>query len=232
MTSLNSLSGQFVVIRGGCKVLDFVASSDDFFDFLNDNGFILNPKKHSMNEIRKMIYYFLYSEVIQIKPQVQALIDQTKRQLHWDDFYWIGVQVRTGHMPGDEDLNVFLMKSDLAVFEKAAMNRTLKAQRKQRKPVKWLLATDNVKVRDRILKSHPEYFISANCTIRHSLRDILSDKKSEGMLCTLLDSYLLSSCNELVLTLRSTYGILAANRKLDIDSIFVKRGDAQRMIYS
>ena len=197
-------------------MLDFVASSDDFFDFLNDNGFILNPKKRSMNEIRKMIYYFLYSEVIQIKPQVQALIDQTKRQLHWDDFYWIGVQVRTGHMPGDEDLNVFLMKSDLAVFEKAAMNRTLKAQRKQRKPVKWLLATDNVKVRDRILKSHPEYFISANCTIRHSL----------------LDSYLLSSCNELVLTLRSTYGILAANRKLDIDSIFVKRGDAQRMIYS
>ena len=139
--------------------MDFVASSDDFFDFLNDNGFILNPKKRSMNEIRKMIYYFLYSEVIQIKPQVQALIDQTKRQLHWDDFYWIGVQVRTGHMPGDEDLNVFLMKSDLAVFEKAAMNRTLKAQRKQRKPVKWLLATDNVKVRDRILKSHPEYFI-------------------------------------------------------------------------
>ena len=61
-------------------MLDFVASSDDFFDFLNDNGFILNPKKRSMNEIRKMIYYFLYSEVIQIKPQVQALIDQTKRQ--------------------------------------------------------------------------------------------------------------------------------------------------------
>ena len=232
MTDLDSFSGQFVVIRGSCKVLDFVATSDNFFDLLNDNGFILNPKKRSLNEIRKMIYFFLYSEVIQLRPQVQTLIDATKRQLRWDDFYWIGVQVRTGHMPGDEDLNVFLMKNDIAVFEKAAMNRTKTAQMTQKKPVKWFLATDNVKIRDRILKSHPEFFISANCTIRHSLRDILSDKESEGMLCTLVDSYLLSSCNELVLTLRSTYGILAANRKLDIKSIFVKRGDAQRKTYS
>ena len=221
-----------MVVRGSCKILDFVATSDDFFDFLNDNGFILNPKKHSLSEIRKMIYFFMYSEVIQIKPHVQALIDQTKQQLRWDAYYWIGVQVRTGHMPGDEDLNLFLMKNDIDVFQKAAMNRTREAQVAQRKPIKWFLATDNVKIRDKVLKSRPEYFISANCTIRHSLRDILSDKESNGMLCTLLDSYLLSSCNELVLTLRSTYGLLAANRKLDIKSVFVKRGDAQRKVFT
>ena len=159
-------------------------------------------------------------------PDIPDYIEAEKERLEWQSFYWIGVQIRTGHMLGDESLNTFMVCEDLEMFNMYAEQQTAIARKNlTTKPIKWFIATDNENIRDQMLERHPDVAVVSGCEIRHSFRDVERDERSNGMMCTLLDNYLLSNCNELIITAKSTYGILASFRNPSIKKLLVYRGD-------
>ena len=222
---LLSNSMKYFVIQSTCKFIDFFTSAERFRDFLGINGFIINPRLRDGNDIRKTVYHFIYSEVIRIHPDVLKLVEKEKQRLHWSEFYWIGVQIRSGHMPGDESLNTFILRGDLEMFSLYAEQQTAIARNKTAKSIKWFIAADSQEIRDQMQIKHSEYAVSTTCEIRHSFRDMARDGRSDEMMCTLLDNYLLSNCNELIITAKSTYGILASFRNPSIKKLLVYRGD-------
>ena len=189
---------KYFILQSTCKFIDFFTSAERFRDFLGVNGFIINPRLRDGNDIRKTVYHFIYSEVIQIHPDILKSVEREKQRLHWSRFYWIGVQIRSGHMPGDEHLNTFIVRGDIEMFSLYAEQQTAIARNKTIKPVRWFIAADSQTIRDQIHAKHPKYAISTTCAIRHSFRDMTKDERSAEMLCTLLDNYLLSNCNELI----------------------------------
>ena len=219
-----------LVLRTTCKFVDYFTSSGVYSEFLNKHGFVINPKLRDGNDIRKMVLHFVYTRIIQTKPDILALVEKEKEKLHWSDYYWIGLHIRTGHMPGDEGLNTFMLRDDLEMFNLYGEQQTELAKNKTDKPIRWFVAADNRDVRDTLMKRHPEYAVTTSCQISHSFRDVIVEKRSEGMLCTLLDNYLLSNANELIITSRSTYGILAAYRDLNMKKIQVNRGDWRKRV--
>ena len=111
------------------------------------------------------------------------------------------------------------------MFTMHALNQTEKAKLAQNKPVKWLVTTDSEDVRKLIQHDYPEYYVNTNCLLAHSFRDVQKQERTDGMMCSLLENYLLSEVNEAVVTAQSTYGLLAAYRNLYIKKIMVYRGD-------
>ena len=158
-------------------------------------------------------------------PDIPDFIEAEKERLEWQTYYWIGVQIRTGHMPGDETLNTFIVPEDVKMFNMYAEQQTAIARNKTTKPVRWFIATDSENIRDQMLEQYPDVAVVSGCEIRHSFRDVDRDERSNGMMCTLLDNYLLSNCNELIITAKSTYGILASFRNPSIKKLLVHRGD-------
>lgn len=215
-----------IILQTTCKFIDFFTSSDRYSKFLDQNGFILHPKLNDPNDIRKTLYHFIYNEVIQVHPDIPDFIEGEKERLEWKKYYWIGVQIRTGHMPGDETLNTFMNKNDLEMFSMYAEQQTAIAKANHTtKPIKWFIATDNEEIREQMVDRYPDLAVISGCEIRHSFRDVERRERSNGMMCTLLDNFLLSSCNELIITARSTYGILASFRNPSIKKLMVYRGD-------
>lgn len=214
-----------IILRTTCKFVDYFTNSGLYYDFLNSHGFVINPKLRDGKDIRKMVYHFIYTRIILTKPDILSKVEEEKEKLNWKDYYWIGVQIRTGHMPGDEGLNTFMLKDDIEMFNFYAEQQTELAKKKTEKPIRWFLAADNQDVRNSLKKRHPEYVVATTCQISHSFRDVNTEERSEGMICTLLDNFLLSNTNELIITSKSTYGILASYRVLNIKKIMVFRGD-------
>lgn len=66
--------------------------------------------------------------------------------------------------------------------------------------------------------------LSSDCFISHSLSDMYSDHRTNGMLCTLIDGYLLGSTDVALITGRSTYGIWATNLNMHLKRIQVLKG--------
>lgn len=212
-------------MRTFCKFTEYVLKSPDHYDFLNDNGFVINPKLKSYQDIRKMVNYFLYTKVIQILPDIRQMILDEEARLQWSSYYWIGIQIRSGKMPGDEGQSIFMYKDDFEMFMKLAVERTEKAKAKSKLPVKWFIAADAVAIKEQILARYPQYYVNTECSLSHSFRDVKRSDRTEGMLCTILDNYLLSDVNEAVVTGASTYGLLATYRNLYIKKDIVNRGD-------
>ena len=112
-----------------------------------------------------------------------------------------------------------------AMKPSASMVLMAKAKEMQKKPVKWLVTTDSENVRKMIRQDYPEYYVNTNCLLAHSFRDVQKEERTDGMMCSLLENYLLSHVNEAIVTAQSTYGLLAAYRNLYIKKIMVYRGD-------
>ena len=84
-----------------------------------------------------------------------------------------------------------------------------------REAVKWFLATDNTAVRRYALKNYPLNVVTLNITAQH-LRYMHTDsftkttsEKIEGMFGVLIDHFLLSESDFLILS-KSTFGKTAA----------------------
>lgn len=222
-------SNNIILLRTLCKFLEYVVKEPEYFGWLDSVGFVVNPKLRSGSDIRKTLLHFMYTKVIQVHPDILEMVEKEKSKLEWDKYYWIGIQIRSGHMKGDEGRNVFLFKDDINMFDMYAINQTEKAKINQSKPVKWLVTTDADDVRKHYQEKFPEYYTNLNCVLAHSFRDVQRRERSEGMVCSLLDNYMLSNVNEAIVTAQSTYGLLATYRNLNIKKIMVYRGDWKRL---
>ena len=102
-----------IIYRTFCKFVEFVLKEPQFYDFFNKNGFVINPKLKDYKDIGKMVINFIYTKIILLLPDMMQLVRETEARLRWSDYYSIGLQIRSGHMAGDEGQNVFLYEDDI-----------------------------------------------------------------------------------------------------------------------
>lgn len=216
---------KFVVLRSTCKLIDYITFNEEFWPFLHQHGFILHPHLKSGADIRKTVYSFLYNSVITLKEDIAADVKRLKEEHHWDEYYMIGIQIRTGKMGTRDSPTFFLDLPDIDLFTRYALQQTEKARNKTTKPIKWFVACDNKVVKAKIRSAYPKYFLSNSCILAHSNRDLERNKRSSGLLCSLYDSYLLSSVDEAIITAKSTFGIMSINRSPQMKRIQIMKGD-------
>ena len=221
---------QFVVLRTTCKLTDYICFNEEFWPFLDRNGFILHPHLKSGADIRKTVYSFLYNQVIKLQPDLAEGVVAIKKKLHWDDYYIIGIQIRTGKLGIKDAPNHFLEVRDIDLFSRYALIQTEKAMNMTTKPVKWYVACDNRMVKAKLSKTYPKYYMTNSCTLSHSNKDLERSVRSSGLVCALYDSYLLSAVDEAIITAKSTFGILAVNRSPRMKRIQIMKGDWKKLV--
>ena len=192
---------------GACGLLNHFVHSPSLSQWMEDHG-IVPP--NTQNHLSRMHYLlqFLYVDVMIPNPSIWSQVQQFKRQVQWDSMQVIGVHIRTGMLDGNVPWGRFLEKEDIDVFAVEAERHTQKLERRDRKkPVKWLVMADNKEVREAFKKTAGERYLSSERSVIHS-----KDGELKGIENSIIDSYLLSDCNVLILTMKSTYGYLAKHR--------------------
>ena len=207
-------TNRFVVFSSSCNMIDYLTYNKYYYSFFYDHGFVVDEKGDVSAQIRKYLLNFMYTQVISVKPFVSNQVTELKTKLNWDRFYWVGIQIRSGHTSVDSYFDFFLTKDDIKYFFVRARELTEQAKQKQSKPVKWFLTCDNNRIRNELLKEYGDVIASSECQSSHSLADMYSDEETDGMMCTLVDGYLMGSTDVAVITGRSTYGIWATNMNM------------------
>ena len=101
-----------------------------------------------------------------------------------------------------------------------------------RKPVRWFLATDNEALKKEFYRANKDRILFHTCPIKHSIVDMHSTKRTDSMLCTLVDAYLIASTEKAIITMRSTYGIWATLQSLDVKRVPVRKGEMTNYLKS
>lgn len=101
-------------------------------------------------------------------------------------------------------------------------------KREMNMPVVWYVVSDQETVRDSFRMKHPQYVITTSCDMTHTNRARVQ-KGDPGFVCALVENYLLSSSDVLVLTTRSTYGYLARHRT-NAPYVTINLGDYDEVI--
>ena len=215
---------KFIVYSTTCNMIDYLTYSDVFYSFFYEHGFVVDEKGDISAQIRKYLLNFLYTEVVSVKPFVREYVLQNKNRLRWDEYYVIGMQIRSGFTNVDNYPYYFLNREDVDYFIVRAKELTEQARKKQSKPVKWFVSCDSQQLKSELVRRNPDMMLSSDCFISHSLSDMYSDHRTNGMLCTLIDGYLLGSTDVALITGRSTYGIWATNLNMHLKRIQVLKG--------
>lgn len=224
-TDLLNSTKKYIVFGSSCKMIDFFVYSDDYIPIFRENGFILNEKGNINADLRKIVFNFLYTEIVKVKPFVMNEVEKVKQELKWNDYYVIALQIRSGKIARDDTPNFFINREDTNFFVLKAKEITAEVEATQPKPVRWFIASDSKNVKKEILVTNKDRVISADCAIKHSIVDMHKREETDGMLCTLVDAYLIASSEVVIMTARSTYGIWAANQNMNIRRIPVRKGE-------
>jgi len=122
----------------------------------------------------------------------------------------VGLQVRLGSTGGGASGAVGLSLDHLPRFEAAAAEISRKIEAAGGPPVAWLLATDSVHVVHHVKQS---WDLAAHPVIWHNQTDSLDTVElsagAEVLLKTLIDFWSLAMCDEVVITVPSTFGFVA-----------------------
>ena len=192
---------------GVCGFLNYFVNSPSLLQWMEDHG-IMPPNTKTYQERMHYLLQFLYVDVMIPNPSIWSQVQKFKQQVQWDSFQVIGIHIRTGMLDGNVPWGRFLEKDDIALFAMKAERHTKKLERKDRKkPVKWLVMADNEKIREEFKNTAEEHYLSSERSVVHSKGGEL-----KGIENSLVDSYLLSECEVLILTMKSTYGYLAKHR--------------------
>ena len=201
-------SHQFIVMEtGACGLFNYFVQSPTLSQWMEDHG-IVPPDAKTYQERMHYLLQFLYVDVMIPNPSIWSQVQQFKQQVQWDSVQVIGVHIRTGMLDGNVPWGRFLEKEDIGLFAMEAERYTKKFERRDRKkPVKWLVMADNEKIRKDFRQTAGEHYLSSERSVVHSKSGEL-----KGIENSLIDSYLLSECDVLILTMKSTYGYLAKHR--------------------
>ena len=83
-------------------------------------------------------------------------------------------------------------------------------------------------MKDSLKKKYPQYVVHTNCDMTHTNKG-RTMKHDPGFTCALVENYLLSSTDIMVLTSRSTYGYLARHRS-NAPYVAIDLGDYDRWL--
>ena len=220
---------RFIVMRSTCLTAQQMIKNRNDKLWLSQNG-ILPHSLISLQEMAHHIYRFLYREVMVPRDWVQNQIDQFKQSVDWEHKYVIGIHIRTGGVQSEViRWGRFLNEKDVRLFKRYASTISISYEKgtplggrtnyymksnemekfNNRYPVLWYVVSDQKSIKDTFLRS--DRVVSTNCALVHTNR-ARENKEDPGFTCALIENYLLSSSDILVLTKRSTYGYLARHR--------------------
>ena len=75
------------------------------------------------------------------------------------------------------------------------------------KPVRWFVLSDNAEAKKQLEEAAEGAFWTYNCTVAHT-----KTMNRDAWKCSIVENYLLSECDYLILTAKSTFGYLAKHR--------------------
>ena len=217
-----SSSKEYIIFRSTCRILDYVVFNEQFSSFLRGHGFVIKDS-YTPEEVKKVLRYFLYNQVIAVKQFVLDEVNRIKNETEWDKYYVLGLQIRTARMPKDVP-GFFIQRDDVKFFEMRANELTTELESKQSKPVRWFIACDNAQEKELLRIRNSNRVFNTRCLIAHSSTVMHSSERTSSMLCTLVDNYLLSSANYALVTVKSTYGVLALARNYDMPRETIRYG--------
>ena len=170
------------------------------------------------------------------RPSIQQIIDQYKQQFQWDEYYMVGIHIRTGGVNKErihwgrflEDKDVQMFKKYAKMLEKSYKGGVLEGYVKKstgeedgvpvsvqkffnKAPIRFYVLSDQDMIKDQIMDELGEEAVTTKCEMTHTNRS-RKKKDDPGFICALVENYLLSSTDFMILTTRSTYGYLARHR--------------------
>ena len=220
-------------MRSTCLTIQNLVKNKDDKRWFSDRG--ITPKTLiSAAEVVHHINRFLYREVMTPREKVSKAIAAFKKETAWDDHFVIGIHIRTGSVNKERvRWGRFLDEEDVRLFKEYTMGVTIAYEngrklvrtkktdnyvlqkiaemQSQKRPVMWYVLSDQDSIKDEWKERSPDYVIETHCEMTHTNK-ALSNKDDPGFLCALVESYLLSDTDIMVLTQRSTYGNLARHR--------------------
>ena len=209
---------KYIVIRGYCGILQHFVHSPTLTRWLVSVGVLpsrLEPPRRAL-ERTHWISQFLLVDVIVPHPSLWDTVVRFKEQVRWSEMKVVGMHVRTGLLEGNVGWGRFLEKEDVELFYEEAMSFTRRLQLKG--PVRWLVLVDNEEVKQELKEKAGDYYLSTGLMVAHSKEGV-----AQGIENSLIDNYLLSECDALVLTSQSTYGYLAKHRT-DVPTVNIGPG--------
>jgi hypothetical protein len=184
-------------------------SNSKYFDLMVSSGLVSqravnNAKKltsSSKNEEKvEALYqigfefsYFVLSEVWRPNKALQDEIDLIVRK-QFTGFYMIGIQLRILYLKKDSDVNKLLECA-----------RNIESKKKTTQKTKWFISTDDEAYLAKLKLKYPGKIVTAQGEIAHT-------NSKKGYERTVIDNELLSKCDELIITVGSTFGFVAAMR--------------------
>ena len=201
-------SHQYIVMNTGtCGLLNYFVHSTSLSQWMQDHGIIPSGKTTHLMRMHCLLQ-FLYVDVMIPNPSVWDQVQAFRNQVQWDSLQVIGIHVRTGMLDGNVPWGRFLEREDIPLFFREAERHSAKLKRANpAKPVKWLVMVDNKEIRNEFKEKAGEYYLSSERTVLHS-----KDGEIKGIENSIVDSYLLSECKVMILTMKSTYGYLSKHR--------------------
>lgn len=212
-----------IIIRSSCGIERFFTHDRHVREWLVDNGIIDTPKMHEV-DIYHRLMQFLLVDAIHPRENIIEGVNAFKNSVHWDNYTIIGIHLRTGLLEGNVGWGRFIEEDDINYFLMQANRQSLNLKRHiPNKDVKWFVLADNEGVKSTVAKEAGDRFLTANCTIAHS-----KNRNANGMYCSFVENYLLSDCNFLILTYKSTFGYLAKHRT-DVSQLNVLPGSWKKI---
>lgn len=166
---------------------------------MNNASSSLDKKSQNLFMIGFEVGANLLNKIIIPKAHIQEKINEIYKN-EFSNSFVIGIQLRTEFL----DLEIDKLK-----FLNCALqieNEYLTANKNNSKRVKWYLSSDSEALLRKIFALYPEKAIVGKGDILHV------DNNSNGYFRTLVDSGLLSKCDELIHTGGSTFGYVSAMR--------------------
>lgn len=188
--------------------------------WLRAHGVVRRSHRNALDVYHRLLQ-FLFVDVVQPQPEIRRAVAEFRAAVGWSGVYVIGLHVRTGLLEGNVGWGRFLRRRDVDRFVEVAKQRTEKAKKANlTRPVRWFVLSDSEEARRRVEEGAAG--VSAvwrpNCTVAHTKTESRSAWK-----CSVVENYLLSECDFLVLTAKSTFGYLAKHRnEAEQSNIFPK----------
>lgn len=202
-----TIPNRLIIVRDSCMIEQEFVHQPALNQWLVDNGI---TSRRKLNDVQKyhQILQFLFVDLLFPLPSITDRVAAIKKELDWGNHYFIGMHIRSGLLEGNVGWGRFLEPQDVDFFISQAKQYTQRAERRgYEHPVKWLVLSDNSALRQRVKEEGKDYYVTTNCTLSHS-----KNANVAGMQCSLVENYLLSDCNMLMLTAKSTFGYLAKHR--------------------
>ena len=228
------VDAKFIVLRSTCLTIQNLVKNKSDKRWFAEQG--VTPKTLSgPKEVVHHINRFLYREVMTPREKVAKAIEAFKKETAWSDHFVIGMHIRTGSVNKERvRWGRFLAEDDVKLFKEYMRTLTrayesggelvhtakrsesfvlqaLKEKEAKKLSVKWYVLSDQDGIKEAMEKENPEYVIETRCAMSHT-NQALKSKDDPGFMCALVESYLLSDTDMMVLTKRSTYGNLARHR--------------------